>query len=84
MAIFEEKYKIEDVTMNKFIVGKSLDLIMIDSKSLKLSPRAPTHFSQNICWKMENCESFLVATVIEKLPPSWKDFKNYLKQNIKR
>ena len=23
-------------------------------------------------------ESFQVATVIEKLPPTWKDFKNYL------
>jgi hypothetical protein len=24
-------------------------------------------------------ESFQVAIIIEKLPPSWKDFKNYLK-----
>ena len=28
---------------------------------------------------MEISEAFKVATVIENLPPSWKDFKNYLK-----
>ena len=28
-------------------------------------------------------ESFQVATIIEKLPPSWKDFKNYLKHKRK-
>ncbi|PKI57989.1 hypothetical protein CRG98_021620 [Punica granatum] len=28
-------------------------------------------------------ESFQVAVVIEKLPPSWKDFKNYLKHKRK-
>ena len=28
-------------------------------------------------------ESFQVAAIIEKLPPSWKDFKNYLKHKRK-
>ena len=28
-------------------------------------------------------ESFQVAAVIEKLPPVWKDFKNYLKHKRK-
>ncbi|KAL2504527.1 Retrovirus-related Pol polyprotein from transposon TNT 1-94 [Abeliophyllum distichum] len=28
-------------------------------------------------------ESFQVAAVIEKLPPSWRDFKNYLKHKRK-
>ena len=28
-------------------------------------------------------EAFQVATMIEKLPPSWNDFKNYLKHNRK-
>ncbi|CAL2235353.1 unnamed protein product [Prunus armeniaca] len=28
---------------------------------------------------MELSEYFQVADVIEKLPPSWKDFKNYFK-----
>ena len=28
-------------------------------------------------------ETFQVATIIEKLPPTWKDFKNYLKHKRK-
>ena len=28
-------------------------------------------------------EAFQVATMIEKLPPSWNDFKNYLKHKRK-
>lgn len=28
-------------------------------------------------------ESFQVAAIIEKLPPAWKDFKNYLKHKRK-
>ena len=29
-------------------------------------------------------ESFQVAIIIEKLPPSWKDFKNYVKHKHKK
>ena len=32
---------------------------------------------------MALCEPFQVATIIEKLPPSWKDFKSYLKHKRK-
>lgn len=32
---------------------------------------------------MKFSESFQVATIIEKLPPMWKDFKNYLKYKRK-
>ena len=28
-------------------------------------------------------EAFLLAAIIEKLPPAWKDFKNYLKHKRK-
>ena len=28
-------------------------------------------------------ETFQVASIIEKLPPAWKDFKNYLKHKRK-
>ena len=32
---------------------------------------------------MSLSESFLVAAIIEKLPPLWKEFKNYLKHKRK-
>ena len=33
--------------------------------------------------RMVLSESFQVASIIEKLPPNWKDFKNYLKHKRK-
>ncbi|KAL0453878.1 UNVERIFIED_CONTAM: hypothetical protein Slati_1365900 [Sesamum latifolium] len=33
---------------------------------------------------MKLSESFQVAAMIEKLPPLWKDFKNYLKHKRKK
>ena len=33
---------------------------------------------------MKICETFQVATIIEKLPPSWKDFRSYLKHKKKQ
>ncbi|KAL2531488.1 Retrovirus-related Pol polyprotein from transposon TNT 1-94 [Abeliophyllum distichum] len=33
--------------------------------------------------KLTVSESFQVAAIIEKLPPSWRDFKNYLKHKLK-
>ena len=32
---------------------------------------------------MKHSEDFQIATIIEKLPPSWKEFKNYLKHKWK-
>ena len=32
---------------------------------------------------MSSSDSFQVAAILEKLPPSWKDFKNYLEHKCK-
>ncbi|CAN6718843.1 unnamed protein product [Malus baccata var. baccata] len=65
----EKKYKTGDVGSKKFVVGKFLDYKMVDSMSFK---------------GMVINESFQVASFIEKLPPSWKEFKNYLKHKRKK
>ncbi|RVW17127.1 Retrovirus-related Pol polyprotein from transposon TNT 1-94 [Vitis vinifera] len=42
--------------------------------------------AKNLLWVASStirCETFQVAAIIEKLPPAWKDFKNYLKHKRK-
>ena len=80
----EKKYKTEDADMKKFVVGKFLDFKMVDSKNvINQVQELQLIFHEIHAEKMEISESFQVAAVIEKLPPSWKDFKNYLKHKRK-
>ncbi|XP_070013669.1 uncharacterized protein [Nicotiana sylvestris] len=59
----EKKYKTEDARLKKFVATKFLDYKMVDGKI----------FIEGLVIN----EAFQVATMIEKLPPLWKDFKNY-------
>ena len=80
----DKKYKTEDAGAKKFIVGRFLDFAMVDSKSVITQVQE----LQVICHEIDSegmklPEAFKVAVVIEKLPPAWKDFKNYLKHKRK-
>ncbi|CAL9001519.1 unnamed protein product [Prunus brigantina] len=80
----DKKYKTEDVGMKKFVVGRFLDFKMVDSKMVINQVQELQVVMHEI--EVENMvlsETFQVATIIEKLPPSWKDFKNYLKHKRK-
>ncbi|KZV58737.1 hypothetical protein F511_11232 [Dorcoceras hygrometricum] len=80
----EKKYKTEGARLKKFIVGKSLDYKMVDSKSVMSQVQEMQLILHDLhAENMEMSESFQVAAVIEKLPPLWKDFKNYLKHKRK-
>ncbi|RVW83338.1 Retrovirus-related Pol polyprotein from transposon TNT 1-94 [Vitis vinifera] len=80
----DKKYKTEDAGMKKFIVGKFLDFKMIDSKIVISQVQELQVILHEIHSKgMSLSDSFQVAAVIEKLPPLWKDFKNYLKHKRK-
>ncbi|RVW73229.1 Retrovirus-related Pol polyprotein from transposon TNT 1-94 [Vitis vinifera] len=80
----DKKYKIEDAGMKKFIVGKFLDFKMIDSKTVISQVQELQVILHEIHSEgMSLSDSFQVAAVIEKLPPLWKDFKNYLKHKCK-
>ncbi|XP_070026559.1 uncharacterized protein [Nicotiana sylvestris] len=65
----EKKYKTEDAGLKKFVAAKFLDYIMVDSKN----------FIEGLVIN----KAFQVEAMIEKLPPLWKDFKNYLKHKRK-
>ncbi|XP_042414978.1 uncharacterized protein LOC122004111 [Zingiber officinale] len=80
----ERKYKTESAGLKKFIVGRFLDFKMLDSKSVTSQVQDMQLIMHDLDAEgMKLNESFKVATVIEKLPPLWKDFKNYLKHKQK-
>ena len=80
----DKKHKTEDVGLKKFIVGKFLDFKMVDSKTVLSQVQELQVVVHDIHAEgMTLSETFQVAAFIEKLPPSWRDFKNYLKHKRK-
>ncbi|XP_071913959.1 uncharacterized protein [Coffea arabica] len=80
----DRKYKTEDAGAKKFVVGKFLDYKMVDSKTIISQVQEIQIILHEILAEgMVLSETFQVAAVIEKLPPGWKDFKNYLKHKRK-
>ncbi|KAK3018659.1 hypothetical protein RJ639_002801 [Escallonia herrerae] len=80
----EKKYKTEDVGSKKFVVGKFLDFKMVDSKIVISQVQEFQLILHDIHAEgMVLGESFQVAALIENLPLTWKDFKNYLKHKRK-
>ncbi|XP_070036035.1 uncharacterized protein [Nicotiana tomentosiformis] len=80
----EKKYKIEDACLKKFVIAKFLDYKMIDSKTVRTHVQElQIIFYDLIAKGMVMNEVFQVAELIEKLPSSWGDFKNYLKHKSK-
>ncbi|XP_073056910.1 uncharacterized protein [Primulina eburnea] len=80
----DKKYRSEDGGLKKFIVGRFFDFKMIDSKPIMAQVQELQVILQEIHSEgMNLSDSFQVAPMIEKLPPMWKDFKNYLKHKRK-
>ncbi|KAL5553204.1 hypothetical protein UlMin_040605 [Ulmus minor] len=80
----DRKYKSEDAGSKKFVVGQFLDYKMVDSKSVIDQVQDIQVILHEIHAEgMNLSETFQVAAIIEKLPPAWKDFKNYLKYKRK-
>ena len=80
----DKKYKTEDAGLKKFVVGKFLDYKMLDSKTMISQVQDLQVILHDIHAEgMSLSESFQVATIIENLPPLWKEFKNYLKHKRK-
>ena len=71
--------------MKKFIVRRFLDYKMVDSKAIINQVQELQVILYEIHAEgMSFSESFQVAAIIEKLPPLWKDLKNYLKHKQKK
>ncbi|PKI44279.1 hypothetical protein CRG98_035353 [Punica granatum] len=80
----DRKYKSEDAGAKKFLVERFLDFKMVDSRTIMGQVQEFQVLLHEIQAEgMVLNESFQVVVVIEKLPPGWKDFKNYLKHKRK-
>ena len=78
--LLEKKYKTEDAGAKKFVIGKFLKFEMVDTKTVIKQVEELQVLIHEL--HAEGCslnEHFQVGAIIEKLPPSWKDFKIYLK-----
>ena len=68
----------------KFVLDQFLDYKMVDSKTVVSQVQELQIILHEIHAEgMMLSETFQVATIIKKLPPTWKDFKNYLKHKRK-
>ncbi|KAI3679326.1 hypothetical protein L2E82_51458 [Cichorium intybus] len=76
----ESKYMAEDASSKKFLVSNFMGYKMIDSRPVMEQYhemlRILGQFSQH---NLKMDEAISVAVIIDKLPPSWKDFKHTLK-----
>nr|GEY76662.1 uncharacterized protein [Tanacetum cinerariifolium] len=84
MESLECKYKTDDAGTKKFVVARFLDYKMVDSKNVISQVQDLQVLIHDIHAEgMTLSETFQVATIIEKLPLSWVDFKYYLKHKRK-
>ncbi|XP_028054471.1 uncharacterized protein LOC114258692 [Camellia sinensis] len=80
----DSKYKTEDAGTKKFVIGRFLDFKMADSKTVINQVQELQVVLHKIHVEgMSLSKSFQVAAIIEKLPPTWWNFKNYLKHKCK-
>ncbi|PHT42500.1 hypothetical protein CQW23_16525 [Capsicum baccatum] len=63
----------EDAGLKKFLVTRFLDFKMIDRKSVVSQVQELQVIINDL----------LAEAIVEKLPPLWKEFKNYLKHKCK-
>ncbi|KAK3042633.1 hypothetical protein RJ639_000885 [Escallonia herrerae] len=76
----ERRYITEDATSKRFIVSKFFDYKMVDGRSVMEQfneiKSILDRYSQH---KLALNEFIVVTSIIDKLPPSWKNFRNNLK-----
>ena len=66
-------------------MGRFLDYKMIDSKNVVIQVQElPVILHEIHVERMMLSENFQVVDIIEKLPLTWKNFKNYLKYKRKK
>ncbi|GKC46847.1 pol polyprotein [Tanacetum coccineum] len=79
----ERKYKTEDVGTKKFTVAHFLDYKMVDSKSVITQVQDLQILIHVHAEGMTVSETFQVAAIIEKLPPSWANMVEHAGSSLR-
>ncbi|KAK3034779.1 hypothetical protein RJ639_032292 [Escallonia herrerae] len=76
----ERRYITEDATSKRFIVSKFFDYKMVDGRSvMEQFNEIKSILDRYSHHKLALDEFIVVISIIDKLPPSWKNFRNSLK-----
>ncbi|CAM8996554.1 unnamed protein product [Rhodiola kirilowii] len=76
----EAKYMQEDASSKKFLVSNFNSYKMVDARPVMEQFNELTRIlGQFAQYKMKMDDSLAVSSIIDKLPPLWKDFKHKLK-----
>ncbi|CAM8901358.1 unnamed protein product [Rhodiola kirilowii] len=76
----EAKYMLEDASSKKFLVSNFNSYKMVDARPVMEQFNELTRIlGQFAQYKMKMDDSIAVSSIIDKLPPLWKDFKHKLK-----
>jgi hypothetical protein len=84
MGVFREEIQNEGAGTKKFVVARFLHYKMVNSHTVINQVQELQVILHNIHAEgMTLSETFQVAAMIEKLPHSWVEFKNFLKHKRK-
>lgn len=79
-----KKYDTEEAGAKKYVVSRYLKYQMTDDRSVEAQSHELQKISHEIFTEdMPLNEKFQVVVITDKLPPSWKDFKNLLRHKTK-
>ncbi|KAK2372890.1 CBL-interacting serine/threonine-protein kinase [Trifolium repens] len=79
-----KKYDTEEAGAKKYAVSRYLKYQMVDERSVETQSHELQKIAHEIISEgMPLDEQFQIAVIIDKLPPAWKDFKNFLRHKTK-
>jgi hypothetical protein len=74
-----KKYDTEEAGVKKYAVSRYLKYQMVDERSVEVQSHELQKIAHEIITEgMPLHEQFQISVIIDKLPPSWKEFKNQL------
>ncbi|XP_062102868.1 uncharacterized protein LOC133813848 [Humulus lupulus] len=79
----QKKYDTEEAGTKKYFVSRYLKYQMVDDESVEAQSHEIQKIAYEIISEVMTLDEQFQVVLIDKLPPSWKDFKNVLRHKTK-